>query len=746
MGITGKYTMKIISAISLLICGFSLSGIEFDKGGEKLLNIIPLKYRCLKTEDVSVAVYPHSFIDADKSFYLNHGQITAMTICFANPKACILDKAQLIVSLPEGVELFTVGGLISMPNAEFKNQGELISIENKKYTRYSLQMINWHPRSIPNKVMSGPFSYQFDIPVMLWLKTDAPIGSTPGRAIIALEYIKKGQSEYSSTRPVEFALKILSTAKAQSPVLTKTAAMGRFTLISAARNKIKGINTLVRQLGYNGILNNTSSPELLPDGLDLWRQGCIQNGSEVMISPELITPEVAFISAKDWNGHKNFITNKEIFAKRSFAKVICPAVIYRREAWYKKNIIEDALEPLIKGGMNCLFNNFEPNARMKTNDGCFCDRCLEDFVRNSGLPPDELKKEWPENIKIKYAEKWQKFRNWQYGMILKTLNEDLINSGNKLNRKVYLNVATSNDGLWNEKDFSINCREWGDLPFYLTTWQYYWVPLIYGNAPYNDRQNVWQVVRSASIERYFDKIYSRDRNIKYGCMYGYQQSGTGYFTPEQLKFLHETGVFCRNKIIFNYPEYPVFDGRWAIEIARANSRIAYWENEILNSEIRNDHTTEIISPNPELLLNIKQKDDPEKALVDNGGDNHYLFSFEYKNKNRIIIPVANVWQHGDCFFKLHINVPDGRYILSEPEENRIFAGEKGITVSSEDLKSGMLLHVGAVRWAVFQLEPERKLNGSEIIIRQNEIFSALVKRNQELTEVLKTFPPGNMKK
>ena len=73
--------------------------------------------------------------------------------------------------------------------------------------------------------------------------------------------------------------------------------------------------------------------------------------------------------------------------------------------------------------------------------------------------------------------------------------------------------------------------------------------------------------------------------------YGWAQVGgqAGFYVPEDLALRHLSGPMAGLDVALNYAEWTIWDGRYATEMARANTRIARWERYTLEGKIRSDH-------------------------------------------------------------------------------------------------------------------------------------------------------------
>ncbi|MHC4873233.1 MAG: hypothetical protein ACYTFY_15425 [Planctomycetota bacterium] len=650
-------------------------------------------------------------------------------LSIANPKGRQLSEASIELVMPQGVEVVTTNYIL----AYGKTRISWDNIGSRRAVKYTIPMQQIHPITVKKEAAKHKkqFVYsQFRYP-LFWLRTTFKAGEDAGSIRISMTYKDKNEPKQKRTPYKTLTLKVTDAVKAGTPSLTTSAVLGRFTLACSDYeiSKQKEIRKLAKELGYNAIFGGY--PVKL-DGLDIWIQRGLQNAFEHGNNPAKLPEEYKFVSAI-----------------KEYPRLMCPTAIYERSKWYMDNVSNrEYKDGVIKNNYRGFFHNLEPYVGY-LKDGCICNRCRNEFIKHSGLKKDEVEAGWPKTVEEKLLKEWMAFRNWQTKKVVLTITEDISKAASAVGTKARHILATSNDSIWGAESMRLNCKNWGDQDYDLTTWQYYWVPKIYGKYPPKDRSMAWQVGRSVGLNLFLDKIWGENRKTRYGCMYGYEQAGMGWFTPEQLQFLHETAVFTANETIYNYPEWPIFDGRWANAMARANSRIKLWEGDILKSKLKCNHTREIMSPNPELNgpKPLAQDTDPQKTLeFGNECNGRYLVTLEYTKGKKRIFPVANLWEYGECFFKLKIKAGAGKYILRQPEKDRIFTSPSGKQFwTSEELSAGALLHVGAVRWEVFTLEPfTKKAEGQKIL--QGTINKVMLERAGELTEAIKNNPVDSIRK
>lgn len=105
-----------------------------------------------------------------------------------------------------------------------------------------------------------------------------------------------------------------------------------------------------------------------------------------------------------------------------------------------------------------------------------------------------------------------------------------------------------------------------------------------------------------------------------------------------------------------------------------------------------------------------------------------LLSWEFEQGERRLIAVGNFWERGDCFFRLTADglLPDRRYVLHEPCARRVYTDDEGrVGLDAGALDGGVLLHVGAMRYAFFVLEPWREGADYGDPVRPREMAAAL---------------------
>jgi hypothetical protein len=278
------------------------------------------------------------------------------------------------------------------------------------------------------------------------------------------------------------------------------------------------------------------------------------------------------------------------------------------------------------------------------------------------------------------------------------------------------------------------------MPYIIQTWSYHNTTRSDRRFPCIDNMAYYMGRRCGWVRRYLDEKLGTGRKALLGCAYGWEQLGAsaGFYVPEDLAFRHLSGPMAGLDVAINYAEWTVWDGRYATELARANTRITRWEAYTLQGEIQSRHVVIPASPYPQ---HVPETAGPTDHLIDGGwGTPGYLLSYEYERDGSRLIAVANHWHFGDCFLKLRVLdlEPARKYVLWEPEEDRAYANAKGsVALSAGELAEGLLVHVGATRWGAFLVttyEEDENYGTAVLPAKVNEVME---QRRTGLEEALK---------
>jgi hypothetical protein len=161
-----------------------------------------------------------------------------------------------------------------------------------------------------------------------------------------------------------------------------------------------------------------------------------------------------------------------------------------------------------------------------------------------------------------------------------------------------------------------------------------------------------------------------------------------------------------------------YDARYWQALADANRLIAQFEDHVFAGQAASRHRLRPKTPLPA----------PDETALPDGEALPLLLSWEFERGDERLIAVGNFWEDSDCFFDLAVaGLAAGKsYVLREPASGRIFADRRGrLGRSASDLERGTLLHVGAMRFAFFIVEPFRERTDYGRTVLPREMHAAL---------------------
>jgi hypothetical protein len=112
-------------------------------------------------------------------------------------------------------------------------------------------------------------------------------------------------------------------------------------------------------------------------------------------------------------------------------------------------------------------------------------------------------------------------------------------------------------------------------------------------------------------------------------------------------------------------------------------------------------------------------------------------SWEFEKDGARLFAVGNFWERGECFFRLTPRELGRRtrYVLHEPAARRVYTDRNGrVARQAAELSQGVLLHVGAMRYAFLVLEPYREGVDYGTPVRPQDLEAALHERRPVIEE------------
>ena len=702
--VSGKWTNGTVSFIAP--ANTRKLGICLALYGSGQIFIDDVKLIKTKAADGVVAkLIPCSFLD--KVFVLSQNDPAVMAFAFQNEKNTKIDQPYLYIKIPAGFKIIDQRYVTKLVE---END---ISENGQKYTVYKIDLKKLR-RSFGKARLN---TYNL---ASVMIKSSLPAGN---KKYPATYWYQDGKYK-SETENIE--LKVIPEIKSRQPKTFQTGAMVRREADfvnkgvkefvdfykKSGMNVVHGRSTVPMNKAYKkaGLLRYTQ-PYLLCNGYRIGPEG----------KPDNVKFQLADGSYR----------NKP-------REATCPVAVYKQSPYYKKEVLGMLKDILIKKDQSdSIMPNWEPY--MFDFKGCFCPRCKEEFIKYSGLKKAEVDKVWPTKVIIKYKKQWIKFRSWQHGQMCAQLEKDISKIGKSVGKDSHfvpeiawsqlIENSNSHFAQYNPKDYIDKLpviEPWGPYIFYKF------------NEPYIYNPGIHLITFTAAkdikkfVAKHIPDPAKRPKLIAFP--HGYQLD-SWVTEPEALAF--ETLCFFLNgwegSIAYAFPKG--YDNRWWSALADANKNIAEYEDFVFKGKKVDISTVSPVSPVPDTNFpkfwseggNFIQKLPSLKTAK-------IIQSVEYKLGNKRLIAVGNFWQKGEVFVKLSVNdLPSNKkYVLREANANRCF----GKNLSTTELKKGLMVHVGALRWAFFTVEPyKQNVNYGKII--SPEFMQKLLK--QRLPKIEKTI-------
>jgi hypothetical protein len=176
-----------------------------------------------------------------------------------------------------------------------------------------------------------------------------------------------------------------------------------------------------------------------------------------------------------------------------------------------------------------------------------------------------------------------------------------------------------------------------------------------------------------------------------------------------------------------------YDARYWRALAETNRLLARFEPLVCGGKAAQNHEvkpeTPLPRPDPRFLSAAGCAAGSENAR--RWQDLPLLLSWEFEKDGARLLAVGNFWERGECFFRLTPRELDRRtrYVLHEPAARRVYTDRNGrIAQKASDFGKGVLLHVGAMRYSFFVLEPYREGVDYGTPVRPQDLEAALHER------------------
>ena len=629
---------------------------------------------------VTVKAIPMAFLD--NTFCLAQSKPAMLGICGKNEAGVKIAKPFLNVKIPAEIKLISVRDYLPIVSKKS------ISEDGKKYLQYKIDLRMY--RGAIKKDVYGTWNM-----VTLMLESDLKPGTVMP---LFYQYIDGAYA----TPWEKIAVKIIpAQAKVTAPKYFKVAPMFGGDGSFAAPEAAKKFAQFIKDSGFNSIhgrFPKTQNEALKKAGIERYLQiYYLCNGYRIGQKKK---PESALFMLADGT------------YRTKPREAICPVEVYQQGPYYKEAVIPMLRDYLVKKNLtDQVMSNWEPY--MFNFKGCFCNRCKAEFIKYSKIPASEVDKAWPKDVLVKYRDKWIKFRSWQHGQLVKTLEKAINKIGKESGKDSHFipEIAWSSLTEGGRDHFNQNDpRDYMDsLPVIEP-----WGPYIFFDysRPYIYNTGIHLITYEAgkNIKKYVAKYVpdAQKRPELIAFPHGLQ-CDTWVTEPEALSF----EILCyfvngwEGAFLYYMPRG--YDARWWNSVTEANRKISAYEDFVFKGKRINTAKVKAVSPIPTSKLprfwreggNFLQK-------IPSLADAKLLNAVEFKLGDKRLVAVGNFWQKAECFFNLTVPglKPDGKYSISQPVKKLRFttSGSKDYFTGKE-LADGVLLQVGALRWTFFVVEP-----------------------------------------
>ncbi|MCE5240053.1 hypothetical protein LLH23_16450 [bacterium] len=681
----GQLVTTVPQATRVLDVRIALTGV-----GEVEFDDVALHQAQEQDTGLSARLMPGAMLD--NRICLSSGDLLTMIFGFRNGDDRKLDRPQLVLQLPAWVEV--------METAPAVKREQTPLADGRTEHRFDLTPLRGNIRG-----SDFPYPWHQWGGLCLFVRTGEP----PGEKLHEATYwMEDGTTRGEAQR---FSLQVVpSLPTAERPKLFRTGAHP-FGIWSARQPEtVAGFGHTYERVGFNCVHCSPS-----PIGDDLGKRGI-----ERFTQP--------FANGYSMGGQKpDNVAFRDIEGK-AVAGAICPTEVYRRGPYFQSAIVGDMLRQLLVTDRKAdqLMCNWEPY--MYVGKGCYCSRCQEEFQAFSKLPAAEVEATWPRTVAEKHGEVLRRFRRWQHAQFMATLEETVQALGKEAGREMHFIPELHYGLLTSGWEKSGDAGEFAavdyldKLPAFNAWGPYNWY--VFGRGPYEYVRGLHLNCHATALQ-VKDFLRSRLPADKQPDLYAFPY-GTyeGATEPEAIGFELQTYFLdgYRGAIVYLYPGG--YDARHWRAIAAANTQIARFEPFVMQGRPARRHKVQPVTPLPPPDPRFLQSGCMAAADVERWQQASLLQSWEFERDDQRLFAVGNFWERGECFFRLTVQAPPGKYALTEPATGRCFSQNTDGTLSAADLSKGVLLHAGALRYAFFVLEPYRTGSKQDTIVRPQQMETA----------------------
>jgi hypothetical protein len=643
-----------------------LLSLHLDNCGEAWFDDAAL-HRGELDDGVVMRLLPGFFMD--NRFCLSCGDPAVMLFGFRNEAELKINRPLAVIELPEGVEVLDTRNGVRLSN-------------KRSFTRDGCNMVcyEFDIKSLARIIQKDHYSSQYGLSLLV--RTDLPAGTplSAGRYWFA---------DGSYPRPAEFAIDVLPPIRGQRPARFQTAAM--FTPEVTEIGEPGAVRALADFYVRAGFSAAHVEPSPLAQALGekkitrYWQPYWLCNGYRLGAGRK---PDSAAFRLADGT-----------FS----ADGICPVEVYGRGPYFRQSVVEEILRKAIvlDRSTEHIMPNWEPF--MYKYKGCFCDRCREDFVRFTKLPAAEVAKAWPQHVLRDYRDTWIRFRSWQHGRLVQTLEEETSRLGREAGIESHFIPEVCAEMVMAESFKHEAWRQFAAADFLdklpvVQPWEGYCSLNMFKPYAYTTGFHLKALAIATGVRSFVDNSLLPEQRPRLIQLVHSRQGESWVATPEGITqdMLSHFLEGWHGAFAYVFPRG--YDARYWAALAKANSLIARFEPFVSRGARTFQHKIEPQTPLPR----------PHEKWTCQMKSDKILYSWEFRKGPSRLLAVGNYWEKGECFFRLAVEGLQAgtRWVLREPAEDRTYGKAPGVVpLSAADLANGVLLHVGAARTAFFLLEP-----------------------------------------
>ncbi len=660
---------------------------------------------------VSVRLIPFSFID--NVFCLSTGDPGILTLSCRNEKGVTPTAPVIHLELPEHVKLLEP----KMP-MKLKRKTEALK-DGKPYVDHIIEVGSL--KDCFDKKGYGTWNS-----LAFLLRTSLP----PGGEFAASYWYEDGDNK---SEPTPFTIRVITPVKAKTPKLFETGAVFAREADYAEKETADVFASFYTRLGFNAVHMGGTAPKLL--------KALAEKGVRRYCQPFWLCNGYRIGQEPKPDGAKFLMADGSSF-KDGGIEAVCPVEVYTEGEYFKKHVVKPLRKILVEDRTaDAIMPNWEPY--MFNGKGCFCAKCEKEFATYAGMTENEVRAMWPAKVATERRDKLIAFRSWQHGKLMTTLERTV----NALGKEAKVDAHFVPEIAWSsltEKD-NIDFAQSNPVD-YLDKLPVVepWGPYLFSSysKPYEYFPGIHLITFAAAkenqdfIARRVKEPSQRPRIIAFP--HGLQ-CDEWVTEPEAIAF--DTLCFFLRRwngsLVYYFPRG--YDARYWNALAVTNTLIADYEDFVFKgTEFRGfSIKMESIAPPAAFPDRWDEGGNFVEKLPALKNNPPIVQAVGYELGGKRMIAIGNFWQKGEAFVRLSFKgLPDNQtYALWQPQTRHYFMNKyEDAALTANDLRDGVLVHVGALRFSFFVLEPYNDDTdyGDPITPTHMEVF-----RDKRLPEIIK---------